>query len=294
MGSGQTPEMKVDALLALAPRLNDVDAPVFAFLVGRLNDEVPPLARLAAARALADLPLSETQLLDLAQRFDAAGPLAVPVLLRAYSRTPSEKTGLVLVKSLEASKSATSLSPDELASMLRAFPAPVQSSAAGLLKKLGVDPEQQRLRLEELDTRTEQGDAKRGHDIFYGKKAACAGCHTVAGKGGKVGPDLTTIGAIRTKRDLLEAVVYPSASFARGFRTYIVVTVDGKVHTGVISRETADSVTLRTAELAEIRIPRGQIEEMRESSTSIMPKGLETTLSNDELRDLLAWLRERK
>ncbi|HEY2253896.1 MAG TPA: hypothetical protein VGH74_22630, partial [Planctomycetaceae bacterium] len=94
--------------------------------------------------------------------------------------------------------------------------------------------------------------------------------------------------------DLLEAIVFPSASFAREFRPYVIVTESGKTHTGIITRQTADAVHLRTADLAEIRIPRTAIEEMKESNTSIMPKGLDTTLTPDELRKLLAYLQQLK
>ena len=74
----------------------------------------------------------------------------------------------------------------------------------------------------------------------------------------------------------------------------MIATQQGKVFTGVIGRETADSIHLRTADLAEIRISRGDIEEMRESNTSIMPKGLDTSLTPDELRDLMGYLQTLK
>ena len=140
----------------------------------------------------------------------------------------------------------------------------------------------------------DSGDEQRGREIFFGKKAACASCHSIAGEGAKVGPDLTTIGKIRTGRDLLEAIAFPSASFARGFRSYVVLTAEGRVHTGIITRQTSDTVFLRTAQLEEVRIPQANIEEIRESSTSIMPKGLDKTLTRDEFRDLAAFLRGLK
>ncbi len=74
----------------------------------------------------------------------------------------------------------------------------------------------------------------------------------------------------------------------------MIVTDSGKTHTGIITRQTADAVHLRTADLAEIRIPRTAIEEMKESNTSIMPKGLDTVLSEDELRNLLTYLQQLK
>src|SRR5262249_60780056 len=76
------------------------------------------------------------------------------------------------------------------------------------------------------------------------------------------GPDLSSIGAARSRADLLEALVLPSASFARGFEPYVVSTVGGKLYTGIIARQTGEAVYLRTADRAEVRIPRAEVEEI--------------------------------
>ena len=138
------------------------------------------------------------------------------------------------------------------------------------------------------------GDAARGREIFFGRSTACSSCHTVAGQGGKVGPDLTKIGAIRKQRDLLEAIMFPSASFARGYKTWTIVTDRGRVHSGLITRETTDSLMLRRADLSEVRINRDSIEEMSESTTSVMPDGLDHRLTNQDLSDLLEYLSSLK
>ena len=79
-----------------------------------------------------------------------------------------------------------------------------------------------------------------------------------------------------------------------GYRPYIVLTEAGKTHTGVISSETTDTITLKLADLTEVRVPRKQIDELKEGTVSIMPKGLDTQFTPDELRNLLAYLRARK
>lgn len=71
--------------------------------------------------------------------------------------------------------------------------------------------------------------------------------------GEALGPDLVTIGVIRETCDLLESVVLPSTSFARGFRPYLIVTTEGKVLIGVMTRESTDAITLRTATLAGVK-----------------------------------------
>ena len=109
-----------------------------------------------------------------------------------------------------------------------------------------------------------------------------------------MGPDLSTIGKIRSRRDLLEAVVLPSASLARGYQTFQFITVNGKVGGGVIARETATTITFRNAQRAAVVIRRSQIEELAPVRISVMPQGLDRVMSRDELRDLLAYLESLK
>ncbi len=105
-----------------------------------------------------------------------------------------------------------------------------------------------------------------------------------------MGPDLSKIASIRTGRDLLESIVFPSASFARGYEPYLIRTKDGAILDGLIARETADAVYLFTAERTEKRVPRSSIDVMQMGKTSIMPQGLDAQITRDELRDLLAYL----
>ena len=130
--------------------------------------------------------------------------------------------------------------------------------------------------------------------MFFGRKAACSACHKVGSEGGKVGPDLTKVGERRNERDLLEAIVVPSASIARGFDSYTILTADGLTLTGLVVRETADSLFMRTTDQREIRVRRDNIEAQKLSPLSIMPAGLENTMNRQELADLLAFLRSLK
>lgn len=288
----QPADTRIAALTAAAPRRRSIDEPSFALLVANLKPDLPPLTQLAAARGLAEAPLSVKQMTKLAEMLPGAGPLTTPVLLRAFAKSDEASIGLKFVAALSESTTAENLSVEELAGILRKYPPQVQNLAKPILVRLGgTSLEEQRARLSELGRQVDPpGDAAHGKAIFFGKKAACASCHSVGTEGGRVGPDLTKIAASRSTVDLLEAIAFPSATFAREFRPYVIATQQGKVYTGVIGRQTADAIHLRTADLAEIRIPRGDIEEMRESNTSIMPKGLDTSLTADELRDLMGYL----
>src|SRR6185295_7036297 len=127
-------------------------------------------------------------------------------------------------------------------------------------KKLDVDTAQMKEKLDSMASLLEKGDAKAGREVFLGKKAGCTACHTVAGQGGKVGPDLSKIGSIRAPRDLMEAVVFPSATFARGFEPFLIRNKDGVIYDGLIARETPDAIYLFTSERIEKRIPRSSID----------------------------------
>jgi len=148
--------------------------------------------------------------------------------------------------------------------------------------------------LEELLPLAQGGDLSRGKQIFFGKKAACFTCHRISGQGGMVGPNLSAVGGIRSGRDLLESVLYPSASIVQGFRPYNVETDDGEIYSGIITRQTSEAVWLRGADLAEKKIETKQIKSMSESAISIMPQGLGDALTKEELRDLLAYLQSLK
>jgi putative heme-binding domain-containing protein len=113
-------------------------------------------------------------------------------------------------------------------------------------------------------------------------------------QGGHVGPDLTSIGTVRTERDLLESIVYPSASFVRSYEPMVVQTKSDEQYTGVLRKDAPDEVVLVTGPGPEIRVARADIAEMRPGTISIMPAGLEQQLSKQELADLLAFLKATK
>jgi putative heme-binding domain-containing protein len=130
--------------------------------------------------------------------------------------------------------------------------------------------------------------------VFHSTKAACFSCHQVGYRGGNVGPDLTRIGAIRSERDLLESIVFPSASFVRGYEPILVATKDGKSHNGLLRKDAPDEILLVIAADKEERIPRSEIEAIEPSKVSVMPAGLDQQLTVQELADLVAFLKACK
>jgi putative heme-binding domain-containing protein len=136
------------------------------------------------------------------------------------------------------------------------------------------------------DAANRRGDSARGATIF---KQHCETCHAIQGIGKRVGPDLASISSRRG--DLLLAdILDPSRQVSPDFVNYLVVTNDGRVLTGLIAAETAESVTLRREEGRQETIPRSEIEQLRASGKSMMPDGLERNLTPDQLVDLLEFL----
>jgi putative heme-binding domain-containing protein len=246
--------------------------------------------RLAAAKALSQVKLNEQQLQQLTKSVAGAGPLELPPLLSTFDKNSSADVGKALLDGLGNNPSIVSLTPAAIEKAVQQCPEDVKKQALKLMERLNVDAVKQKARIDELEPLASGGSLEQGRDIFFGAKASCSACHAINNKGGGVGPDLGKIGAIRSGRDLLESIVFPSASFARGFEPYVVETKAGKTHSGILSRESSDAIYLLTTERVEIRVGRDEIESFVPGRVSIMPQGLETQLSRSELRDLLAYL----
>ena len=256
------------------------------------TQEMPPFERLDAARALSSAELQRNQLDSVADALPEVGPLELPVLIDAFKRTPQPNTelGNRLVKRLAQSPGLAGVSPVRLRAVFDAYPSSVRLASEPLLARIDADSESMSTRLSQVAEQLGAGNAEHGKAIFFSHRAACSACHRVGGEGGTIGPDLSQIGRIRKRHDLLEAILYPSASLVNDYETYSVVTTRGLTFQGVIQRATNDSIVLRNAQRQEQVIARDNIAELVRSKTSIMPQGLEKTIRMEELSDLLAYL----
>ena len=137
---------------------------------------------------------------------------------------------------------------------------------------------------------TEQhGDAKRGFEMY---KKHCAKCHVHGKEGQKVGPELTGM-AVHPKVEFLTNIIDPSRSVEGNFRSYTVLTSEGRVFTGMLAAESRTAVELVDTEGKRHAIPREDIEELIASKKSIMPEGFEKQMSAEELTDLLEFLTQK-
>jgi putative membrane-bound dehydrogenase-like protein len=286
--------IRLAALASVPGGLTAVEPSLFDYLLARLGLEEPVANRGLAADVLTRATLTSAQLIALADAMKALGPMEVDRLLAAFEKTADEEAGLHLLGALKASSARAGLRANAVKSRLTKYSARVREEAEGLYVILNVDAGKQRAKLEELLAGVNGGDIRRGQAVFNSTKAACSSCHAVGYVGGKVGPDLTKIGSIRTERDLLESIVFPSVSFVRGYEPVIVYTKNGKSFSGVIRKDAPDEVVLALNANEEAHIVRGEIEDMQPGKVSVMPAGLDQQITPRELADLVAFLKACK
>jgi putative heme-binding domain-containing protein len=135
------------------------------------------------------------------------------------------------------------------------------------------------------------GDPARGEALFRRKDLTCLKCHGIAGAGGQVGPSLESIGASAPVDYLIDSLLQPNKTVKENYHSVIVATDDGKLHTGIKTRQTDSELVLRDAEDREVPIPLSTIEEQKPAG-SLMPAGLTETLTRNELVDLIRFLSE--
>lgn len=141
-----------------------------------------------------------------------------------------------------------------------------------------------------------RGNAESGERVFYHLRGArCAVCHRIDGRGGLVGPDLSTIGKSLNREKLIDSILTPSKEIAPAFTTWNVTMVDGKKHTGIILGENFDStLTLADADGKRFTLKKLDIEDRQASTKSLMPEDLHRLMTRQEFRDLLEFLAPTK
>jgi putative membrane-bound dehydrogenase-like protein len=132
------------------------------------------------------------------------------------------------------------------------------------------------------------GDRPRGKGVFA---LRCASCHKLDGVGSEVGPDLASM-ATKSPAALLIAVLDPNQAVDARYLLYVAETKDGRVFSGILTAESATSVTLKDQNGRETRLLRNQLATLQNTGKSLMPEGLEKDLSRQDLADLIAYLLE--
>lgn len=301
-------------LISLSPRVRELAA------------KGTPEERKAAIAALGQLPLHEnTQALFALTREETYGPLAlltvgemVRQMPEAWAEAATNVTGTLTeylkarpalrdaavaalaasrrgsqrLLALHAKKELPAEALAEAGRLLRASPYPdlakqarVAFPAPGKMDPKKLPPVATLARM--------KGNAAKGRKLWEASAKtdlACARCHTVQGKGGQVGPDLSGIGKKAPREALLESILFPSKAIADQYLTWTVTNRRGVQVQGLLIEDGPAGVVIRDAEGRDTRIPQKQVEKKEKSLKSIMPEDAVAHLTPDELVDLVEYL----
>lgn len=292
-GDGKRPQpTRLKALAAVSRPNQPLADDAFALLLEILRKGSSPAARVEAARLVGRVRLSKEQILELAPVLAKAEPVELLQLLRPMQKKLDPITARAWATNLVRSPYFGSLEESVVKSSFQALSADGYESLLGpATRAAAATNDAKKRRMETLAAEVGKGRASEGRAVFEG--GICAACHKVGAAGRAMGPDLTQIGRIRSRRDLLEAILFPSASFARGYETSVIETSDGATM-GVIKGESAEGLLVIDATGQEKTVPHAHIVGQTMLSTSLMPAGLEQTFSEQQLLDLVAWLAAQK
>ena len=134
---------------------------------------------------------------------------------------------------------------------------------------------------------TKTGNHKEGRGLF---KTHCAACHRLGGVGKVVGPNLAAL-SNRAPLTFLTGILDPNRAIEAKWMMFSAETTDGRILSGAVAEETSSAITLVSIDGTRTKIPRGQLESLKSTKRSLMPEGLEKTISIDQMADLLTYLK---
>ena len=135
------------------------------------------------------------------------------------------------------------------------------------------------------------GNSEQGRTLFFDdKKSQCTKCHRVGNAGGNVGPNLTGIGGRLSTARIIESLLEPSRTVAPNYRVVNLELRTGRVVSGIVLSETSDVITIQSDQAQDQVISKSEIEVMQTQPQSLMPEGLEKTITVEEFADLVAYL----
>ncbi len=244
----------------------------------------------ALSRSLLNIE-SSRNLLDVLERVPS---LHLQTTIDALLRCSNDQIDQALVEKLPRVPAIKTLAVEKVVASVNGRPDAVKKQWATMMQTTIRPPENIAEELEGWLKRLPPGDAKRGFQVFSNAKAACSSCHQIGYVGGRLGPELSSIGKTRTRRDLIEAIVYPSLRMAQGYYPVRIRTVDDEVFNGLLSKQTESYVELLCGADKICRIEKSEIEEQSESKQSVMPSGLDQQIALEDFADLLAFLESKR
>ncbi len=297
-GDTTPPLIKARAFDAAAGQTRLLPDNAFGVLSRIMENGGPDSAE--ASRLLASSGLTAAQLQIVSKFLKDAGPQQLNDLISLFSGRLTPEQAVAFLDNIENARSLSSVPALTISEIVKRFPPELHDRANALLDKMQAAEQQKLLKLDAVVGLLRNGDPAAGREVFFSEKAKCATCHVVGTKdsgdllGKRVGPDLTTIGASRAPKDLLESILFPSSTIVRQYEPYTLVTTSGRSFSGLVIKDTAEEITIQQSTGDPVTVARGDVEELVPSTVSIMPKGLDETLTPQQIADMVAWLQTLK
>ncbi len=273
---------------------------LYVSLLGRFEDfSKPPQAlfELAAKEPNAELRNAAVRALATFDNADASAVLLAPKRLAALTPLDRDVTVSALIarpahapRVLDAVESGalprTAVSAAERTALSKSKDAAVRERAA---KIFGAPADGDRMKAYEASKAVLAlaPKATHGKEVF---KTLCSSCHRLDQEGFNVGPDLLGMRS-QPKESILLHIVVPDYEIIAAFAASNVELKDGRILAGIITSDTAESITLRQPLGVEENVPRANIKSLTASEHSLMPPGLEATMKPQDLADLLSFLK---
>ncbi len=283
--------LRLRALLALSDAGSKLSDAAFDLLLGLAGDAGNLGQRIEACHRLSEAQLSDAQLDRFLPVLMQAGPIEQGGFLRTL-RQFSPAQGKRIADAFAKSPQLGTLRPDEVRVAFAKWPRAVFEVMEPAFDAALAANEQKKTKLDGLALAAAQrGRPALGAKLFAAGQGACVACHRVGENGGQVGPNLSRIGAIRTERELVESILFPSNTIARDYELHDVETSDGQHHLGLIRSREAAGLVLVDAAGQPTTLPHASVSSVNQLATSLMPAGLDAAFPEQELLDLVAWLR---
>ncbi|MCY2998987.1 MAG: c-type cytochrome [Planctomycetota bacterium] len=223
-----------------------------------------------------------------------AGPLELPVAIESYLQESTVAQDAALLEALHGLATAKTLSPESILRRLKNRSPEIQNTWKEALETWTRPDPEIRSKVEQWMSQLKPGNPSQGYHVFRSTKATCSACHQVGYVGGNLGPVLSKIGQSRSRRDLLEAILFPSARLEQAYRSTKVLLSDGEIVQGLLVSESPKELVLQVTADQRRSIPTADIDRREASNVSIMPAGLENQMTIEELSDLIAFLENAK
>ncbi|MBY0232721.1 MAG: c-type cytochrome, partial [Gemmataceae bacterium] len=250
-------------------------------LAGLLAPSTPPEVQLATVRALSAWGVAA----PLVEAWASASPSLRREMGEALMARPERIASLI--EALETKRiMPVQLEPARLAQLRKLPDAALRKRAEKALASALV-PARAKVVKDFEEALSLKGDAARGAAVFA---KHCAACHKLDGVGKEVGADLLAALRNKTADALLIDILDPSREVDPRYLSYTVTTKRGLTLTGILSADTATSLTLRRGEGAEDTVLRSQVEKVESTGKSLMPEGFEAEIGKRAMADLIAYL----